>query len=116
MKVSIRIVKTTLAIVLIVIFFLLSCEKKDERLVDHKTFVKITAELMIIEKLALNAQQKALLAKDVFEKYHINIENYRYTRDHYKNDPAYWAETYKQIQAAIREFLNKHQSLKKSSH
>ncbi|HID40190.1 MAG TPA: DUF1493 family protein [Calditrichaeota bacterium] len=105
----------SILITLFAIQIVSSCKKENNRLLDKVNFVNITAELMIIEKLNINAAKKTLLANNVFKKYKVNPENYWYTKDHYQNDPAFWADFYKQVQIRIKYLIKKNKNAKKFS-
>ena len=92
-----------------------SCKKENNSLVDKESFVNITAELMIIEKLNMKPEQKVLLAKQVFDKYKVNTDSYRRTKEYYQNDPAYWADVYKQVQSHIKDIIKKNKNVIKTS-
>ncbi len=102
-------------IILLAIQIVFSCKKENNHLLDKDKFVNITAELMIIEKLNINNNQKTLLAKNVFEKYKVNAENYWHTKNYYQTDPVFWADVYKQVQARIKEIIKKKETVKKTS-
>jgi len=104
-----------LLITLLLIQIVSSCNKENNYLIDKEKFVNITAELMIIEKLNIKTDQKTLLAKNVFEKYKVNADKYWLTKEHYQNDPVFWADVYKQVQVRIKDIIKNSKNANKTS-
>ncbi len=100
-------------IISLLLLNMLSCTEDNTTLLDKERFINITAELMIIEKLNLDKSEKTLLIQDVFNRYKVSADQYRLTKDHYKDDPAFWADVYKQVQVRIKDQINKKKSTQK---
>ena len=94
-------------IISLLLLNMMSCTEDNTALLDKERFINITADLMIIEKLNLDKSEKALLIQDVFNRYQVSADHYRQTKDHYINDPAFWADVYRQVQVRIKDQINK---------
>ena len=111
-------VHKSIVLIIITLFttqILSSCKKDKNSLLDKESFINITTELMIIEKLNMKPEQKALLAKQVFDKYKVTSDIYWRTKQYYQNDPAYWADVYKQVQSRIKDIIQKNKNVIKTS-
>ncbi len=84
-------------------FFFSTCSKVDKKIIPEAKFTEVLGDIMIISNLGIPQTERAALLKTVFEKHEISVEQFRFTRDHYKKDAAFWIRVYNRAQEQIRD-------------
>ncbi len=86
------------------LLFSFGCQKQDKtNLIDKKTFGALIAEMMTIQYLKIDKEEKTLLVKNLFSKYGVTKEMFVKTRDYYSEDPVYWEKIFKIVKQKLNE-------------
>ncbi|NOX89674.1 MAG: DUF4296 domain-containing protein [Calditrichaeota bacterium] len=86
------------------LLFSFGCQKQDKNnLIDKKTFGALIAEMMTIQYLKIDKEEKTLLVKNLFSKYGVTKGMFIKTRDYYSKDPVYWEKIFKIVKQKLNE-------------
>ena len=95
----------TISVTIIGLQIISSCTDNRTKIADTDIFIKVYAEILIIEKLQIENDQKAGLVKKALDKYNISSELFLATKDSLKRDPQFWIHVYQQTQNEIKRHL-----------
>ena len=96
--------KIFLALFLSVFLFSTSCNKiKNDGIIKKDKFAHILSDMMTIQYLKINDQQKKVLFNSVLKKYQVTQAQFEKTRKHYAQNPVFWEDIFKRTRNSLEK-------------
>lgn len=93
-------------VLMIMALLLVQCSSDHpKRFIKKETYAQILSEMMTIQYLNASDKEKAILLKNVLEKYHITKAQFDSTRIHYGQDPSFWEDVFKRVKLKLEKKL-----------
>jgi hypothetical protein len=83
-----------ICLTILITIFISDCSKTDKKILKQEKFVKILADMLVIENLGISENEKSALMQKVFQKHHTDQQTFKKTREYFKKDPKYWIKVY----------------------
>ncbi|MCD6377060.1 MAG: hypothetical protein J7L94_16160 [Caldisericaceae bacterium] len=93
--------KILVVLILLIAFF--SCKMEKRTFIKKQDFASLSTKILLVHHTNLKKEQKWLVTKYLLERYEISSEEYTKTKNHFSQDPYFWEDVYRKMNAILEK-------------